>query len=93
MIVLTHDYVVDVDKYCYTLMRDRHKQDKKGNPIRETLGYYRNLESTIIAAKEHSIKDIMCDDTVSLTEAIEIIKQANNEFRNLLKGALNDCND
>ena len=44
MITLIHDLVIRVDKHNYTLMLDRHKQDKKGEPIYETLGYFGTLD-------------------------------------------------
>lgn len=90
MITLIYDFVVDVSQNVYTLMRDKHKKDKNGNPIYETYGYYGKLESAIKAAKEQCIKERICGGVYSLTQAIEIIKKVNNEFCDLLKGALNN---
>lgn len=90
MIVLIHDFVVDVSQNVYTLMRDKHKKDKKGNHLYDILGYYGKLESAIKAARERLVKERMCDGVFSLTQAIEIIKQVNNEFCDLLKGTLNN---
>ena len=88
MINLIHDYVVDVDQLNYTLMRDKHKRNKKGIPIYETLGYYSSLEGAILAAKERCTKIYLGTGTHSLHEAIEIIKQVNKEFSDLLKEVL-----
>lgn len=88
MINLIHDYVVDVDQHNYTLMRDKHKRNKKGNPIYETLGYYSSLEGAISAAKQCCIKTHLGKEVYSLHEAIEIIRQVNKEFSDLLKEVL-----
>lgn len=90
MIVLIHDFVVDVSQNVYTLMRDKHKKDKNGNPVYEVFGYYGKLESAIKAAREQRVKECICDDVVSLAQAIDIIKRVNNEFCDLLKGALSN---
>ncbi len=85
MITLIHDCVIDVNQNNYTLMLDKHKKDKSGNPVYEILGYYSNLESAICNAKDYHIKRQLESDIFTLSEAINVIKQVTKEFEDLLK--------
>lgn len=85
MIKLIYDLVIVVDKYNYTLMLDKHKQDKKGNPIYVKLGYYGTLESAVSAARKYCIRKQLESDVCTLTDAIDIIKSTTEEFSRLLK--------
>ena len=49
MIRVNDDYVIDVDSMCYTTKIDKHKTDKKGNPVYEVVGYYKDLDGAILA--------------------------------------------
>lgn len=85
MVTLIHDCVVDVSQNNYTLMIDKHKQDKEGKPLYETLGYYHTLTGAVNGAKDYFIKKRLSADTYTLDKAIEVIKQVNKEFIDLLK--------
>ena len=85
MIILIHDLVIGVDTNNYTVMLDKHKQDKNGNPIYEKLGYYGTLESAVNAARKYCIKKRLGSNIHTLTDAIEIMKSITEEFSNLLK--------
>lgn len=87
MITLIHDCVVEVSQHNYTLMLDKHKQDKNGKPLYETLGYYHTLTGAVNGAKDYFIKKRLSIDTYTLDKAIEVIKQINKEFIDLLKEA------
>jgi hypothetical protein len=84
MIVLTDDYVVTTNSHNYILMRDKHKRGKKGEPLYDVLGYYGSLNSAIIGAKEHCFRERISNDTISLTQAIDISTKVNAEFSDLL---------
>ena len=42
MIRVNDEYVIDVDSMCYTTKIDKHKTDKKGNPVYEVVGYFKD---------------------------------------------------
>lgn len=85
MITLKYDLLVDVSQYNYTLMLDKHKQDKKGKPVYETLGYYNTLTGAVCGAKDYCIRKILGSDVHSLTEAADEIARITDEFANLLR--------
>ena len=91
MINLIHDYVVDVNQYNYILMIDRHRQDKKGKPVYETLSYHGDLEGAIFAAKRDYVKKQLGEEPCVLDEAIRIINQVHEEFSDLLKEVLKNA--
>lgn len=88
MIRLTHNYIIDVTSNCYVLCVDKQRVDKKGREIYETIGYYSTINAAITAAKEHCIKKYLIQETFTLNGVIEIIKQINKEFSDLLKEVL-----
>lgn len=85
MITLIYDLVIDVDTNNYTLLLDKHKQDKKGNSIYETIGYYGTFENAVGGARKYCIKKKLGSNTKTLAEAIEVIKTITEEFSTLLK--------
>lgn len=90
MIRVNDDYFIRVDSDNYTACRDKHKTDKKGNALYTVVGYYSNLEGAIRGI----IKDINARafdaDTYTLQEALEVIKQSNKVFIDMLKAVLDD---
>lgn len=84
MITLIHDLVIDVSLTNFTLMIDKHKTDKKGNALYDTLGYYATLERAILGARDHYIKKCLSESTRTLDEAVETVRQINTEFSDLL---------
>ena len=91
MITLIYDLVIDVDAKNYTLLLDKHKQDKKGNLIYETIGYYGTFESAIEGARRYCIKKQLGLNTKTLVEAIGVIKSITEEFSDLLKGSVENA--
>lgn len=85
MITLIHDLVIGVDTNNYTLMLDKHKEDKNGKPVYEKLGYYGSLEAAVCGAREYCIRKQLESSISTLTDAIEIIKRTTKEFSDLLK--------
>ena len=85
MITLMHDLVIDVSQTNFTLMLDKHKTDKKGNALYETLGYYSHLDRAIRAAIDYHIKRCLSENTHTLEEAVERVRQVNEEFATLLE--------
>ena len=85
MVTLIHDLVIDVSQNNYTLMVDKNKCDKKGNPIYETVGYYSSLEGAVQGAKNYYIRKKLEADTFTLTEAIKAIQECNKDFMDLIK--------
>ena len=85
MIVLIYDLVIDVDTNNYTLLLNKHKQDKKGNSVYETIGYYGTFENAIEGARRYCIKKQLGLNTKTLAEAIGVIKSITEEFSALLK--------
>ncbi len=90
MITLKHDCLIDVSQNNFTLMLDKHKQDKNGKPIYETLGYYSTLQGAVCGARDYYVKRQLESDTYTLDKAIEIVRQTNKEFFDLLKGVMQE---
>lgn len=85
MITLIHDLMIDVDPNNYTLMLDKHKQDKNGKPVFERLGYFGTLESAVNAARKYCIRKRFEADILTLSDAIDIMHSVTEEFSKLLK--------
>jgi hypothetical protein len=88
MIIIDENYMIDVDKYNYTLIRDEHRLDKRGVKIFKTIGYYPTLESAISACAEQYDRDEFAEHKYTLHEAVELIRLTRDKFKNILKGIL-----
>lgn len=88
MVRVNDDYVVIVDALNYTSCRDCHKTDKKGNPLYKIIGYHSNLEQAVKRVVEDMKARALEADTYSLQEALEIIRQSNKAFTDMLKEVL-----
>lgn len=91
MIRINDDYVIDVgENQSYVVKEDKHKENKKGEHVYVTLGYYTRLESALLGAKSHMIHKSMGEGEKSLDEAIRAVRDISNEFisvfRNVTKG-------
>lgn len=91
MIRINDDYVIDVgENQSYVVKEDKHKENKKGEHVYATLGYYTRLESALLGAKAHMIHKSMGEGEKSLDEAIRAVRDISNEFisvfRNVTKG-------
>ena len=85
MIRVNDDYVIDVDSMCYTTKIDKHKTDKKGNPVYEVVGYYKVLDGAILAVVKSMNRKELSEGVYELKEALEIIQASNEQFETLLK--------
>ena len=90
MIRINEDYVVDVDAYNYTLMRDKHKKDKKGNPVMVTVGHYGNLENCLKGFSEEVIREQFINTDMSLKEAVDVIRKSNKELVDIIRRCMSD---
>lgn len=88
MIRVNEDYVILVDTLNYTPCRDNHKTDKKGNPTYNAIGYYSNLEQALKGIVRDMNGRAFEADTYSLQEALEVIKQSNKVFTDMLSEVL-----
>lgn len=81
MIRINDDYVIDVgENQSYILKEDKHKDNKKGEHVYVTLGYYTRLESALMGTKNHLIHKSMGEEEKSLYEAISTVRSISNEF-------------
>lgn len=85
MIKINDDYYIDVDRFGYTVKIDKHKTDKKGNGIFETVGYFSTIESAIKGVIDSMNVKQLSDGVYSLKQALEIIKANNKQFTELLE--------
>ena len=85
MIILKHDLVVDTDGYDYTLMLDKHKVDKKGEPVYDTLSYHGSLTGAVRSARDYCVKKRLNEEVFTLSEAVEEMASITDEFMALLK--------
>ena len=85
MIRVNENYCIDVDEKCYTVKIDKHKEDKNGNPIFETVGYFSSLESAIKGVIISMNRKQLKEGVHSLVEALGIIHENNRKLCELLE--------
>ena len=100
MVRVNNDYVIQIDNYNYTVMRDVHRKttrkDKDGGTVETdayvTVGHYSGLPGAIRGVVKDMNKRELSDGVHSLQEAIDIVISNNNRFNELLENALT-CKD
>ncbi len=88
MIQVDKNYIIDVDKYCYTVKIDKHKEDKNGNPVYDVWGYYSSLENAIKGVINAMNTAKLKRGTHDLEKALQIVQKTNDQFTKLLKKAV-----
>ena len=88
MIHLIDNFYVDVDPYNYTLIVDYGKTDKKGRPMRKSIGYYGSLVQAVKACIEEYVRRGFYDRCVELEEAVDTLSERLNVTDELVKRCL-----
>lgn len=84
MIRLDDNTVITVDEYSYTLAKDIHIKDKKGNDLFKSLGHYTSLRAALKAFAERDARVRLQDGSYSLADAINIISEADERLDALI---------
>lgn len=90
MIELVDDYVIEVTKFGYNLLIDKHKLDKKGKHIYQTVGYYGTLTGALNGALKHMNRMRLSEETHSLKEAIQIINHNHKMWYEILERIISE---
>jgi hypothetical protein len=93
VITIDENYMIDVDKYNYILVKNEHRLDKKGNEVFKTIGYYPSIECAIFACAEQYDRANLCNKNKTLYDAACIIRNTRDKFRKILKEILGDDSD
>lgn len=92
MIKITDTYLVKVETnpVCYTLVRRRTSKPKDGgepNATYANIGYYGSLQNALKGALDRVKADRLVDKNLKLSEAIEILREADDEIIAAIKDA------
>jgi len=81
-IKLSKEYVITSDKYQYILQKETGNVDKKGNPVRNVLGYYGNLNHLIRQLLELKVRTSDVQNFTDLHGKLEaFVEDILNELR------------
>lgn len=84
MIKIDDDYYIEVAD-CFILKRDLKRVGKDGDELYKTYGYYNTIENALQDARKRMLMDGIRDKDISLKDVINIIKELNEKFDELLK--------
>lgn len=90
MIIVNEKYCIDVDKNCYTVKIDKHKTDKNGEKIYETVGYFTSLAGAIKGIINSINKSKFNEGTYTLEEAVKTVMESNEHFERLLEKVMGE---
>lgn len=90
MIKLVEDLVIQVTKYGYTLMLDRHKVDKSGEPVFDPISYHGNIKEAFNGAVKYLNRKKLSGRTHTLAEAVKIIGENHQQLKELLDNAIKE---
>jgi len=92
MIRINDDWIIDIDKYNYTLRRDMHTTriiKKNGKEVEEnvyiTVGHYSSLDKALENLGKEIIRYKLMGAEYDLKTAVEAIRECHDEWRQLVK--------
>ena len=92
MIRINDDWIIDIDKYNYTLRRDMHTTriiKKNGKEVEEnvytTVGHYSNLDKALENLGKEIIRYKLMSAEYDLETAVEAIRECRDEWQRLTK--------
>lgn len=74
MIHLIENYYADPNNLGFTLLEQREKKDKNGNPTYNTLGYCGSFEEVVFLLKRKVVDQKLKSRSMELSEALAVIK-------------------
>ena len=90
MIRINDDWIIDIDKYNYTLRRDMHTTriiKKNGKEVEEnvyiTVGHYSSLDKALENLGKEIIRYKLMSAEYDLKTAVEAIRECRNEWQRL----------
>ena len=90
MIRINDDWIIDIDKYNYTLRRDMHATriiKKNGKEVEEnvytTVGHYSSLDKALENLGKEVIRYKLMGAEYDLKTAVEAIRECRDEWRRL----------
>lgn len=92
MITLNEKYTIAADKDCYTakyMTGSKPKVNKKTGKTEDAsqlVGYYGTLADAVSGCRNDAIRRRVAEYDMTLDEAIETMKQINEEFEKAIKG-------
>lgn len=92
MIKITSTYYIKVENnpVCYTLMRRRMSKPKDGGDPQEAytnVGYYGSMQNALLGVMERLKADRLVDKDMKISEAIEILREADKEAVEAIKSS------
>lgn len=92
MIRINKDWIIDIDKYNYTLRRDMHTNrtvKKNGKEVEEnvyiTVGHYSSLDKALENLGKEIIRYKLMSAEYDLKTAVEAISECREEWRRLVE--------
>lgn len=87
MIHLIKNYYAAPNNMGFTLLKEKNRKDnKKGNTTYETLGYCGNFEEVIILLKRRAVNDRLSEESMELSDALQVIQDTTKEIMDAIKG-------
>lgn len=93
MVRIDETWVVISDGLNFTLAKDRHKNDKRGDPIYAPVGYYKSMDAALDAYIDRKDMQMVDSEELDLKEALQrmvgLRKEIRAMFYELMKGDRN----
>ena len=90
MIRINDDWIIDIDKYNYTLRRDMHTTrtvKKNGEKVEEnvytTVGHYSSIDKALENLGKEVIRYKLMSAEYDLKTAVEVIRECRDEWQRL----------
>ncbi len=86
MIHIIDDYYVTGGARDYTLLKDTHREDKNGNTVYKTLGYYGSVANAVEGLRKTLCRELTAGNNMELYEAVRAFKRIVKELERATEG-------
>lgn len=86
MIHIIDEYYVTGGARDYTLLKDTHREDKNGNTVYKTLGYYGSVANAVEGLRKTLCRELTAEKNMELYEAVRAFKGIAEELEKATEG-------
>ena len=86
MVHIINDYYVTGQSRDYVLIKDTHKEDKNGDAVYKTLGYYSSIANAVEAIRKIQCRELTAKENMELCEAVNAFKAIADNLQKTTEG-------
>ena len=96
MIILDENYFIEADECQYILRKrilNKSKKTREEKEWHKPIGYYKRLNTALLAYSDELDRDIVQSGSMSLTDALKVIVDSREQVKRMIREALPEVSE